>query len=358
MPSALPKPVLPPSCVLVTGANGFIAQHCVALLLSEGYHVIGTVRSQAKVGQVLDLHGRNLNLSVVVVEDITSVDSYLSALQQPSSGPDAILHLAAPFHYNTTDLENDLMIPAVRGSTAVLDAARSWGTVRRVVHTNSFAGIYDAAKGPQPGKVYTAEDWSPLTYEDGVRAPAAAVAYRASKAVAEKAAWKWMEDNASAATTFDLVSLNPAMVFGAFLPGAAPRTPEQLNTSNQIVYGVVSAGADGAVPPTRGPVWVGVRDVALAHVRALQVPGAGGGRFMLAAGVYCNQEIADVAREVAGKKHAGDIPRGTPGAREADSHFGVDAGETERVLGIKWQGLREVLSELLPQLFEIQERGA
>src|SRR5699024_1825253 len=140
--------------------------------------------------------------------------------------------------------------------------------VKRIVHTNSFVCIYDAAKGPQPGKVYTEQDWSPLTYEDGVNAPNPAVAYRASKAVAETAAWKWLDENPDAG--FDLVGLNPGMVFGPFLPGAAPTSLSNLNTSNKLVWDVVSAGEGNGVPPTKAPVWVSVADTALAHVKALQ----------------------------------------------------------------------------------------
>lgn len=349
MPSAVPSPILPPSVVAVTGANGFIAQHCIATLLSEGYRVVGTVRSESRIQQVLDTHGGNLKLSVVVVEDITSVESYLSALRP--SRPEAVLHLAAPFHYNTSNFEKDLMIPAIKGSTAILDAAQQLRTVKRIVHTNSFAGIYDAAKGAQPDKTYTAKDWSPLTYEDGVRAPAAAVAYRASKAVAERAAWQWMEEHT---VNFDLVGLNPGMVFGSFLPGALPPSLKQLNTSNQIIWDIVSIGQNSEIPPTRAPVWVSVRDAALAHVKALQVPEASGERFLLAAGVYCNQEIADVARNVAGDLKS-NIPRGTPGLREVDTHFGIDASKTERCLGMKWQGMEDMLTEVVPQLFSLRE---
>lgn len=348
MPSAVPAPILPPSVVAVTGANGFIAQHCIAQLLSAGYSVIGTVRSQSKVDKVLSVHGNHPSLSIIVVPDITSVDAYLSAFKTTSLTPDAIFHLAAPFTYATTDYERDLMIPAVRGSTAILDAAKQIPSIRRIVHTNSFAGIYDASKGLQPGKVYTAADWSPLTYEDGVNAPAAAVAYRASKTAAERAAWAWMEENPTA--PFDLVGLNPAMVFGPFLPGAEPSSASELNTSNQIVYSVITAGQEAEVPPTRGPVWVSVRDVARAHVAALEVPEAGGERYLLAAGVYCNQELADVARRVEGDGKGSNVPRGNPGAREADTHFGVDASATQRALGIKWQALEDVMGELLPQL--------
>ncbi|KAF7549941.1 hypothetical protein G7Z17_g6059 [Cylindrodendrum hubeiense] len=352
MPSSIVAPILPPSLVAVTGANGFIAQHCVATLLSQGYKVIGTVRSHSKVQQVLDTHAQHPDLSVVVVEDITSPDSYLSALQP--NPPVAIFHLAAPFHYNTTNFEQDLVIPAVKGSTAILEAAKLLGGVKRIVHTNSFVCIYDAEKGAQPEKVYTAKDWSPLTYEDGVNAPNAPTAYRASKAAGERAAWKWMDENLGVG--FDIVSLNPGMVFGAFLPGARPISPAHLNTSNEIVWNVVSAGRDSEVPPTRAPVWVSVKDTALAHVKTLQVPEASGERYLLAAGVYCNQEIADVAREVASKQ-GHRIPVGSPGVREAENHFGVDASETEKALGIRWQGLSDMLKELMPQLFEIEEKS-
>ncbi|CAH0039960.1 unnamed protein product [Clonostachys rhizophaga] len=338
MPSSVPAPILAPASVVVTGANGFIGQHCIASLLSHGYSVVGTVRSDSKVTQVLATHEKHPNLSVVVVEDICSSASYTSALE--STSPAAIFRLAAPFHYNATDFESEMMIPAVRGSTAVLDAAKQLGTVKRVVYASSFASIYDASK-----------DWSPLSYEDGVKASAAAVAYRASKAAGERAAWGWMKENPSVG--FGLVSLNPAMVFGPLLPGAMPASLCELNTSNKVIWGVVSAGEDNEVPPTKGPVWVSVKDVALAHIQALQVPEASGQRFLLAAGVYCNQEVADLAREVA-TKHKSRIPVGRPGAREADTHFAVDASETEKILQIKWQSLRSVLGEVLPQLYEIE----
>lgn len=348
MPSKITSPIQPPATVIVTGANGFIAQHCIAALLKHSYHVVGTVRAASKIEQVKQTHSSHPNLELVVVADITSAQCYHEAFQGLS--PSAILHLAAPFHYNATDFEKDLMIPAVQGSTAILEAAAKMKSVERVVHTNSFACIYDAAAGLCPEKTYTARDWSPLTYEDGVNAPNAPTAYRASKAAAEKAAWKFMEDNN---VGFDLVSLCPAMVFGPFLTAAKPRSIGEVNTSNLMVWSVVSAGKDNAVPPTKGPCWVDVRDVADAHVKALLVPEASGGRFMLCQGVYCNQEVADISRNVT-SKYSEQIPNGDPGKRESDTHWAVDASETEKVLGVKWTGLEDCLGELVPQLFEIQ----
>lgn len=345
-------PVEPPQPVVVTGANGFIAQHCVASLLSHGYRVIGTVRTPAKAAAVAATHNSHPKLSIVVIEDITDPKAYVAQLQHHS--PSAILHLASPFTYDTGDFERDLMIPAMMGSLAVLAAAEEMPSVRRVVQTNSFACVYDASLGPAPGRTYSARDWSPLTYEDGVRAADAPTAYRASKTAAEKAAWDWVKRQKP---NFDLVSLCPVMVFGAFLPGGGPASISGLNTSNRIVHGVVSAGESSPVPPTRAPVWVDVQDVAVAHVRALSTPEAGGKRFLLAAGVYCNQEIADVAREVAaaGKLSSNRIPVGEPGRREAHLHFGIDVREAEEVLGMdSWKSLGECLRELVPQLTELE----
>lgn len=352
MPSRTVMPVKPPQPVVVTGANGFIAQHCVAALLSQGYRVIGTVRTASKAAAVAATHKSHPKLSIVVIEDITDPKAYLAQLQ--IFAPSAILHLAAPFTYDTGDYERDLMIPAQRGSLAVLAAAEEMSSVQRVVQTNSFACVYDAAAGPAPGKTYSSRDWSPLTYEDGVRAMDAPTAYRASKTAAERAAWDWVKRHKP---RFDLVSLCPVMVFGAFLPFGGPASIDDLNTSNRIVNAVVSAGGSSPMPPTRAPVWVDVRDVALAHVRALSTPEAGGARFLLAAGVYCNQQIADVAREVsaAQKFSVERIPTGEPGRREAHLHFDVDVTDAEQVLGIdSWRTLGECLEQLLPQLSELE----
>ncbi|EJP64880.1 dihydroflavonal-4-reductase protein [Beauveria bassiana ARSEF 2860] len=359
-------PIEAPALVAVTGANGFIAQHCIAALLEKGYRVVGTVRSHAKVDAVRQAHAgggagagaQHPKLSVVVVADITDPDQYRAALEPLS--PAAVLHLASPFHYRATDFERELMVPAVRGATALLEACAAMRSVKRVVHTNSFACIYDAAAGLQPAKTYTARDWSPLTYADGVDAADAATAYRACKTAAERAAWRFVAANdkksRAAAVGFDLVSLCPAMVFGPFLPKAKPRSIADVNTSNLLVWAVAGAdaGAGAVLPPTKGPVWVDVRDVADAHVRALAVPEAGGRRFLLAQGVYCNQELADVARKVLPPAYQARIPLGKPGVREAHTHFGVDATETERVLGVSWRGLEDCLRDLVPQLYEIE----
>ena len=361
-PSAKARPII------VTGANGFIASHTIAALLRAGHRVIGTVRTQEKVNTVettyltLGLSGTagvakdDYLFTTAIIPDITSADAYTELFQRTQ--PWAIVHLASPFAYTVKDFEADLMEPAVLGTTAVLTAAAATSSVKRVVHTNSFACMYNAALGPRAGYTYTAQDWCPLAYADGVTAPNAAVAYRASKAVAEKTAWAFMQQNQSPQLAFDLVSLCPAMVFGPFLntEHSLPRTISALNTSNKLVWEVLSAGKENAMPPTKGPVWIDVRDVADAHVQAVLRPEMGGRRFLLAKGVYCTQEIADVAREALAEKYSNRIPIGEQGVREKHNHFAVDASEEEQLLGKagRWRDLKETLTELGPQLYQIE----
>lgn len=65
--------IQPPTKVLVTGANGFIAVWVVRDLLEHGYSVRGTVRSVEK-GEYLKNYFANYasEFEVIVTEDITS----------------------------------------------------------------------------------------------------------------------------------------------------------------------------------------------------------------------------------------------------------------------------------------------
>ena len=57
------------STVLVSGANGFIAQHIINVLLKRGYLVIGTLRSEQKAMSLLKLFNHK-NLKLEIVSDL------------------------------------------------------------------------------------------------------------------------------------------------------------------------------------------------------------------------------------------------------------------------------------------------
>lgn len=51
------------------------------------------------------------------------------------------------------------------------------------------------------------------------------------------------------------------------------------------------------LPPTGTFIWVDVRDLALAHVKAAELPDAANKRFYVTAGHFSNEEAADIMRD-------------------------------------------------------------
>jgi len=225
----------------------------------------------------------------------------------------------------------------VRGTTSLLEAvARSAPAVRRVVVTSSFAAILDAAKATDPGTVFTEASWNPVTAADADRD--AATAYRASKKLAEAAAWDFVRGGGGG-VTFDLATVCPPLVLGPVVHHLADLGA--INTSNERIANLVTGkwresgvGATGIALN-----WIDVRDCAESHVRAaLERPEAGGKRLFTTSGHFCNRDIYDVVRknfpEYADGLPAEDKPGGE--MPPEDQRYRYDNSETERILGIEW----------------------
>lgn len=123
----------------------------------------------------------------------------------------------------------------------MLQSALKFGEdVKRVVILSSCAAVLDTSK---PGPVTFSEaDWNDHSVnevETKGKDAAPSDKYRASKTLAERAAWKFNEIN-KARLSWDLVVLNPPFVFGPFLH--AVDSPESLNTSAKEWYNYVLKG--------------------------------------------------------------------------------------------------------------------
>jgi dihydroflavonol-4-reductase len=260
--------------VLVTGASGFIAAHCVLQLLERGYHVRGTARSMTKANRVRDALAKH-NPKAAEVEffeaDLGSDDGWAEAV----AGCDGVLHVASPFPLQRPKDENEIIRPAVEGARRALRAASGAG-VRRTVLTSSMAAIaYGDWQGKE--KTFTEEDW---TNTDSPTLEA----YPKSKTLAERAAWDFIEESG---TQMELAVVNPALVLGPML-GA------DFGTSVEVVRKLFLGEIPGC--PRLGWPIVDVRDVALMHVQALETPEAAGHRFLCAGDFLWMKDIADILR--------------------------------------------------------------
>jgi len=180
-------------------------------------------------------------------------------------GIDAIEHTASPFHFAAND-PHELIRPAVEGTVGILESVLKYGqSVKRVVVTSSTAAIEISDTTP---RVFSELDWGgeksvQILSEQGGKA-AGREKYRASKTLAEKAAWKWYADRKDL-ISWDLVVLNPSFVSGPFIHEV--RDAASLNTSAANWYKSVVADAVSDEALVAGSSYVDVWDLAQAHVK-------------------------------------------------------------------------------------------
>lgn len=278
-----------PSRILVTGASGFIALHCMVQLLRAGYRVRGTLRSAKREGEVraaLDGAGVDGSALEIVLADLTQDAGWAEAV----AGCDYVLHVASPFPAVQPKDENDLIIPARDGALRVLKAAAKAG-VKRTVMTSSVAAI-SAGQDKSDGRVFTEDDWS------DINGPTVS-AYEKSKTIAERAAWDFMAT--PEAGSMELAVINPGAVLGPIL------SPDS-GTSVEIVRQLMARAMPAA--PRIGFVIVDVRDVAAAHIAAMTVPEAAGRRYLCALPQVWFSDVAKILDQRFGPEGY-KIPTGT-----------------------------------------------
>ena len=107
--------------ILVTGASGFIAGHCILELIRHGHEVRGTIRDLSRAESLkgmLQKHeprARDLELVAATLDD---ADSWVPA----ADGCDGIFHIASPVPTVQPKNPADVIEPAIAGTVNVLNA--------------------------------------------------------------------------------------------------------------------------------------------------------------------------------------------------------------------------------------------
>ncbi|MEY1557534.1 SDR family oxidoreductase [Yoonia sp. R2331] len=265
--------------VFVTGASGFIAKHIVAGLLNRGHHVVGSVRSLSRADEVRDA-------VKPVLSDTSDLDARLRfvALDLGSdegwdaamAGVDVLMHTASPFPMVQPDDPQAIIRPAVDGALRALKAAHAAG-IKRVIFTSSIVSVM-YGNAPANGTAFTEEDWTDVDAPD-------VLPYSQSKTLAERAAWDFI---ASDAAEIAMTTINPALVAG-------PALDAHFGTSLQIIERLL--GGKDPMLPMFGFNIVDVRDVAEAHIRAMERPETAGERLIVSNGWMWFPEVAQAMKE-------------------------------------------------------------
>ena len=245
--------------VLVTGASGFIAEHCIIELLKNGYSVKGSLRTMNREQEVRD--------AVKTETDDAKLEFCKLDLLEDDGWEDAmwdcdyLMHVASPFVIEDPKDENELIKPAKEGTLRALNAAKKAG-IKRVVLTSSVAAVNShMMSGTSDHTTWTDINSKYVT------------PYQKSKTIAEKAAWDFY-NNQDNSNKMELAVINPGGVMG-------PQLGNDLGgASTQIVSQLIS-GKFPMIPALSFP-FIDVRDVAILHLKAMTTPDADGKRFIAA----------------------------------------------------------------------------
>jgi nucleoside-diphosphate-sugar epimerase len=269
--------------VLVTGASGYVAGHCILRLLDGGYRVRGTLRSLKRVAEVRQWltkarGGVDPGDSLSFVEaELTDVKCWDSAME----GVRYVLHVASPIPSSIPKHPDDLIVPAREGTLNVMRAA-SRASVQRVVQTSSTAAIFYGRDDPNL-HLFTEADWTDLDHKDNVP-------YTRSKTIAERAAWAELP---KLRRPLEWVAINPGLVLG-------PVLDKDSSASIQIVAKLLKGEIPGL--PRFGYSVIDVRDLADLEIRAMTAPEAAGQRYIGSGPFVPMREMATILQKRLGDK--------------------------------------------------------
>ena len=266
--------------VLVTGGSGYIAGWIIKSLLEMGITVRATVRDTRLPDKVTHLNDFAETLPGklrLFAADLLKPGSFDQAMQ----GCELVMHTASPFLLKKEkDPQAAFIQPALEGTRNVLKAVNAASTVKRVVLTSSAAAIFGDFSDIETiaGSAFTEEHWNTTSSE--THQP-----YSYSKTIAEREAWKIAGNQ----NRWDLVTINPTMVFGPSL------TKNTVSGSVSLMKQFGDGTTRFGVPDLTMGI-VDVRDVAQAHIQAGFTPEASG-RHLVSAGEIELIEIGRILKE-------------------------------------------------------------
>uniref|UniRef100_A0A2C9VHE8 NAD-dependent epimerase/dehydratase domain-containing protein n=1 Tax=Manihot esculenta TaxID=3983 RepID=A0A2C9VHE8_MANES len=257
--------------VCVTGASGYITSWLVKLLLQKGYIIKATVQTQ-KTDHLVALDGakERLHLFKANLLEERSFDAVVD-------GCEAVFHTASPVTFSVTHPQTEIIDPAVKGTLNVLKSCTKVQSIKRVIITSSLATMVFSGKPMTPDMVVD-ETW----YSNPEFCRTLKYWYLLAKTLAEEAAWKFAKEN-----SIDLVTLNPGYVIG-------PLLQPTLNESVEMILNLVNGAKTYSAAYYRS---IDVRDVAVAHVQALEIPSASG-RFCLVANTLHFSELLKIIHQL------------------------------------------------------------
>ncbi|PLB50815.1 NAD(P)-binding protein [Aspergillus steynii IBT 23096] len=343
--------------LLITGVTGYIGFKTLTTALDRGYEVRAVVRSEKSISELqhknylLSKSVKLGKLEFVIVSDFLKEDAVLNVL----AGVTEIIHIASPLAIESNDYDSDIIKPAIKMVTTVLEAATRVPTIRRVVLTSSCVTLipFEWNMTPDSERLYTEID-----INSKVTGPfsSAMEAYWASKALARIETKQFMALNKP---HFDFVNLLPSVVLGP-----DDRLSKDTHSIDSLLQGTraavlapaLSSSLNSPFPYVGAPVHVA--DVARAHVDAVDIDRIPGNtEYILSSdtpeGVVWDRHVRDIARKYFPTEiESGSLP--LQGSLSSIK-WRLDASKTKEDFGWEFTSFEETMKGLIGQYLQLRE---
>ncbi|KAL6522478.1 Tetraketide alpha-pyrone reductase 1 [Orobanche minor] len=313
--------------VCVTGAAGFVASWLIKrLLLSGNYEVAGTVRDpcdEKKVGHLWELEGAKERLQLLR-GDLMVEGSFDQAIM----GCHGVFHTASPVIARTKQLwdpKAEILQPAVDGTLNVLRSCKKNPSLRRVVLTSSSSTVR-VRDDLDPCIPLDESSWSCEQLCERLQ-----IWYVLSKTVAERAAWKFCEDN-----KIDLITILPSFVIG-------PSLPPLLCSTVSDVLGLLKGETEKFQWHGRMG-YVHIDDVALSHILLYENENAKG-RYLCSSTVVDNHHLADIL-----SSRYSHLPIPKRFEKLDRPYYDLNVSKLKGLLGMKFRSVEEMFDDCVDSL--------
>eukprot|EP00890_Picochlorum_soloecismus_P005942 jgi/Picsp_1/6349/NSC_03698-R1_nucleoside-diphosphate-sugar epimerase len=252
VPLTMTEASQPAATCLVSGASGYLGSTLVKRLLASGHTVHATSRDKEKLFGLYSLSGAKDGLLCFECDLIKP-----GSFEQAIKGVTHVFHVASPVmvQIGRSDVEHELLRPAVQGIENILSSCTREPSVRRVVVTSSVGAMAHDFWEKGKDHLLCEEDWNETSSADSMP-------YKYSKVLAEKKAWE-MEAQQSdrSVAAWKLVVINPGMCWGP--PVLDHATGQAIRMAKDLLAGKYKNGFPAICMPV-----VDVEDVAKAHAMA------------------------------------------------------------------------------------------
>ncbi|CAD0087963.1 unnamed protein product, partial [Aureobasidium vineae] len=331
--------------VFITGGTGFIGAEVIQQALEAGYRLRLSIRKAEQATTLKERYPKYASeIETVVIPDVSKRESFETALEDV----DYVIHLASPVPGRRAlpDLKEDYIKPALDGTQAILFASLKFPKIKTTVVTSSGIALmpietqmaFDGSIREDTGEVFSVDIDMQVPEPDSQEGQT--LMYRISKVLAHQATRDFREKEKP---SYKLLTTHPTLVIGE---SRIQSSAEQVDLVNNMLWMTIQYGN-----PAFPSLWVDIKDVAAAHVRAIDCSAPSGTEFITSGPEVSWDEIAEFMKQE--YPELGKLEPNYEGPKTR-----AETVNPEKYLGMEWLPWQQTIREMVEQQLSFQEKSS